>query len=264
MPKRVLVLDSPRINKLSLDDSPLFRVLATADELLDQLRDAHPATVVLLDPCDPEGGLDASTRAILAKAGVIPVIGLVDLAAAGVIPIARELFDLGISDIADLAQERTPEALLPRLKAAVGRPLKRRIEAVLPRYLSQNGITLTRAAVDAVVRGEGATALAAPFGSLERTVSGWCAREGLPPPRRLQAWLRLLLSLALLESSRRSILGAALAAGYSTEHSLRRTFKALINRGETTALRDYSFAAGAKAFVEELGAQRDLQRKPIA
>lgn len=257
MPLQVLTLDSARYPISEVAITSQFVVLPTMADVREVLQTAHLATVVLLDPLDSEGNLNPDIRLLLADSGMIPVVAWMDVAAH--VHIVPELFDLGIADVADVTLERTSLALLPRLEAAVGRPLKRRIEAALPRYLSQNAITLLRAAVDAVMRGNGTPALAASFGSTERTVSGWCSREGLPVPGRLQTWLRLLLALGLLESSDRTVLATALAAGYSAEHSLRRTLRTLLGQA-AGSLRDCSLAFGIEGFVRELGEIRDLRR----
>ena len=55
-----------------------------------------------------------------------------------------------------------------------------------------------------------------------RTVLRWAERAGLPAPRRMLAWMRILLAAVLLDDPGRTVLSVAHACGYSSDSSLRR------------------------------------------
>lgn len=90
-------------------------------------------------------------------------------------------------------------------------------------------------------------------------MSGWCAREPLPPPRRLLAWLRLILALALLESPHRSVARAARGAGYSFDHSLRRAVRDML--GGDAPPRERTVSQALDAFASELRSLREQRRQ---
>ncbi|HYJ79075.1 MAG TPA: helix-turn-helix domain-containing protein, partial [Longimicrobiaceae bacterium] len=171
------------------------------------------------------------------------------------------LLEWGVSELLDLELEATPEALLPRLRGAHARPLKRRVEKMLSQYVSAYAGTLVRAACEVAVDGGGAPELAGRFGVEPRTIAAWCRREALPAPRRLQAWLRVLLAATLLEEPERSVTNAARCAGYANDHALRRAMRDLAGSDPSTLPRDRLFAAAAERFNAELRDLRELVRE---
>jgi AraC-like DNA-binding protein len=171
----------------------------------------------------------------------------------------RTLLDQGVTDIADVDLETTANAIRPRLQAVHAQPLKRLVEPALSRFASANTHTLVRAAAEVAVDGGTAVDLAEVFRSTERTVSGWCAREALPPPRRLLAWLRLVLALSLLESPHRSVARAAQGAGYSFDHSLRRAVRDML--GGDAPPRERTASQALDAFASELRLLREQRRQ---
>jgi AraC-like DNA-binding protein len=132
--------------------------------------------------------------------------------------------------VADALLESTAEAMRVPLLAAHAQPLKRALEPHLSRFVTGNALTLIRAAAEVVVDGGTLKELGRIFDSSERTVAGWCARESLPPPRRLLAWMRLLLALTLLEEPHRSVVNAATCSGY-LDYSLRRAVRLFLGGG---------------------------------
>ena len=170
---------------------------------------------------------------------------------------ARTLLDQGVTELADAELEGTPDAIRPRLEAVHAQPLKRLVEPALSRFVSTNARTLVRAAAQVTTDGGKADDLAAIFGATERTVSGWCVREALSPPRRLLAWMRLILALALLEAPRRSVANAAMGAGYSFDYALRRAVRDML--GGTPRQRSVSDAL--TGFGTELRLLRERRRE---
>lgn len=232
------------------------------DALHDALREAHPSTVVLLHPYDendPER-LSPRVRELVGNFPSIPV--------AAVIPFDQEHFtDMktlagwNVSELVDPEWELNPATLSPRLRQAHGRPLKHRLESALPRHLTQQALTLLRAAVEVAVDGGGAPELAEHFGVEPRTVAGWCAHRGLPAPRRLQAWLRVLLAATLLEDPERTVVGVARACGYAKDHALRRAVREMLGEEDATLPREGAFDRVVRAFNAELRELRELRER---
>jgi hypothetical protein len=159
------------------------------DDLIAVAREAAPSTVLIVAPFDDPALAVPNPRLpelIAASAGVVPVLALVPFQGAFTAAV-RTLLDQGIAEIADVDLEATPDAIRPRLQAVHAQPLKRLVEPALSRFASVHTHTLVRAAAEVAVDGGTAMDLAEVFRSTERTVSGWCAREALPQPRRLLA-----------------------------------------------------------------------------
>jgi transcriptional regulator GlxA family with amidase domain len=85
----------------------------------------------------------------------------------------------------------------------------------------------------------------------ERTVLRWCRRADLPQPRRLMAWLRILLAADMLDDPGRTLAAAARACGYSSDTALRNALRTFLS-ASPTELRGNAFQAAADAFSHEL------------
>jgi AraC-like DNA-binding protein len=102
----------------------------------------------------------------------------------------------------------------------------------------------------------------------ERTVLRWTERAGLPPPRRLMAWMRILMAASLLDDPGRTVLSVAYACGYASDSSLRRAMQDFLGTIPTTLRREGAFARAAQVFLAELadvrtwGKERLRGRKP--
>jgi hypothetical protein len=228
------------------------------DGLIAAAREADPCTVIVAAPFQDDS--DAGARVgelIRAAAGVIPIIAAVPFQSGYASPV-QVLLDHGITDIIDTELNVTPDAILPRLRAVHGQPLKRLLEPALSRSTPVNTRTLIYAAAEVAVDRGTAVDLATIFQSTERTISGWCARASLPPPRRLLAWMRLVLALSLLESPRRSVAKAAMGAGYSFDHSLRRAVRDLL-RGSAPP-RERTVSEALDVFAAELRSLKEKRR----
>jgi hypothetical protein len=255
----VLLLDSEALEPLTRLAAPFEAQAMDWAGLTETAQLAAPSTVVVIDPFARRGSpdLDARIPALLAAARMLPVVALVPFRAryAGA---ARALLDAGVAELADAGLEQTAEAIRMRLLSVHAQPLKKRIEASLSRFVSVDGLTLVRAAAEVAADHGTAVELGRLFDAKERTVAGWCARENLPPPRRLLAWVRLLLALALLEERHRSVLNAATCAGL-TDYSLRRALGELL--GGRAPTRERTLRDGLAAFNAELRELREKARQ---
>lgn len=231
------------------------------DALRAAVRRAPPSTAVLVAPFSASSGApDPRLQELLSAAPLLPVLVAVDLGASDPADV-RALLGWGVSEVVDVRLEGGPEALVPRFRAAHARPFKRRLEAGLSRYVSPNAMTLIRAAAAVVCDCGLSPELAGVFGVNERTVGKWCAAEGLPPPRRLLAWVRVLLGVALLEEGTRSWNNAARSTGYVDASGLRRAVAGFLPppRADAPSGRP-SFQTGMAAFDGELHQCRERMR----
>ncbi|HEU4560033.1 MAG TPA: hypothetical protein VFS20_19440, partial [Longimicrobium sp.] len=194
--RRALVLDAPALGPLSTLPAPYHRIVLDWGEMIAAVRQEPPSSVAIIDPVAGDS-LDPRVRELVAAAALVPVLAVIpfDAAHAGFL---RPLYDGGVADVADAGFECTPNGILPRLHEVHAMRFKQLLEPHLSRFVSMEALILVRAAAGVVVDRGAATDLAQLFESSERTVAGWCVRAGLPPPRRLFAWLRLLLATALL------------------------------------------------------------------
>jgi hypothetical protein len=256
----LLILDCPALRGLrKVDGAYVTRALGW-DDLLEAVKIAAPSSAVVVQPFAEPGETRADSRLtdLLDAARLIPVVAVVPFQSAYTGAV-RTMLDQGVTDVADATLELTPAGIRPRLHAVHAQPLKQLVEPALSRFVSANARTIIRAAAEVTVDGGTAVDLGDVFRSTERTVSGWGAREALPQPRRLLAWLRLVLALALLEAPHRSVARAAMGAGYSFDYALRRAIKDML--GGTAPPRERTVTEALNAFSAELRTLRDKRRK---
>ncbi|MBV9108522.1 MAG: hypothetical protein JO306_03845 [Gemmatimonadetes bacterium] len=207
------------------------------------------------------GTVDPQLYDLLIAAPLLPVVAAADLGESARASL-RQIVAWGISEVLDIRLESRPEALERRLRVTHGRPLKRRIESGLSRFVSANALTLVRAAVEVACDGGLSSDLASVFGVNERTVGDWCTRAGVPPPRRLLAWARVLLGTALLEETRRSWVNVARCSGYVEANSLRRAIRTLVPEAMSDASGHRpEFTRAMSGFEADLRRHRERVRK---
>jgi len=253
--RRALVLDCPELWPLGILPPPYQRIPLGWAQMLAEVRREPPSSVAIVHAVQG-GAPDPRVRELVEAAGLVPVVAVVPFDDAHA-PHLPTLLGWGVAELADARFEATAGAIAPRLQAVHAAPFKRVLEPHLSRFVSMQALTLLRAAAGVAVDRGAAPGLALTFGAEGRTVAGWCAREALPPPRRLIAWLRLLLALALLDPPGRTVMDAARCAGYR-DHSLRRAVRDFLGAG--TRPRPGLFAVAAAAFNDELRQLRERAR----
>jgi AraC-like DNA-binding protein len=232
-----------------------WQALATA------LGRPRAATVALVDPfhdSTPDEPAPALRR--LLDDGGSPVV----LAAFAVTPersgALRTLLAWGVADVLDLPREASPALLERRLRRVRGRRVHHTIARALPRGVPGRARAVLDVAADVVAMGGQSPELAAALGVHERTVPRWCARVGLPPPRRVLAWLRLLCAAELLEGGGPSTEAVARACGYAGAASLKSALQNLVGLSPRDLRRPGAFAALADRFERELFEVREQLR----
>lgn len=215
--------------------------------------------VVVVDPYHgtaPGRALSPELRALLADFPSLPVLALVDTGPARYRDIC-ELGAWGVADVISLEQESTPAAIAERLRSASGWMLRLLVERVMPESISARGRMVLLTASEVASEGGGAEELACALFVTGRTLHRWCADAGLPAPRRLMLWMRVLLATELLDDPGRTISGVALACGYASDNALRTALAGTLGQSVTELRRNGAFTAAAAAFGDELRAQKD-------
>ena len=230
-----------------------------ADEVV---RNAPPSAVVLLDPYAGARPGDAFPRLheLLRRFPSLTVVAALELRPDTVGDVST-LLEWGVAEVVDTGPECTPTAIQARLRQAHARPLKRRLERALSGYVRGDARDLLLGAAEVAVEGGGATELARALNVAPRTLTEKCIRADVPPPRQVQAWMRVLLACMLLDDPGRTVYATAYACGYSTDRSLRRAVGAFLGADATTLRRGGAFARAAKAFNEVLRELREEGRE---
>ncbi|HYJ78039.1 MAG TPA: helix-turn-helix domain-containing protein [Longimicrobiaceae bacterium] len=220
-----------------------------------------PAAVAVVDPCEPgrSGAPAAALRDLLAELPSATVLAALEVAPADG-ALLRTLMAWGVADVIVLGREDTPAALAHRVRAVQGLAVHRLLRRALPRGVPGRARPLLAAAAETVAAGGQAPELAAALGVNERTVPRWFERADLPPPRRLLAWLRLLLAAELLDDPGRTVAAVAQACGYANEASLKAALRQFMGAPPSELRRRGAFATGAAAFADELFRLREAAR----
>lgn len=221
-------------------------------ELLETAPHAPASAVFVVDPyAGAPRGLSPRLGELLRAFPSATVVAVMNLQPESTAEV-RALLEMGVSEVIGTGVEDTPEAVAHRLRAAHARRFKRRLEEHFSRRLSGAGHTLLLAMAEAAADGGGVEELARVLRASPRTVAARCRREGLPNPRRLLAWARLLLAGLLLDEAARPVASVALACGYTTDAALRRTLREFLGKSPTALRREGAFEAAARAFGREL------------
>lgn len=243
-----------------------LRAVGDWESLRAALRDGPPRSLALIDPYERAYGpaaLAPELRALLTELPSSTVIAACSLRR-GCLEDIRTLGEWGVTRVVSLEEEDTPLAIARVLEACQGRPLRSLLHRSLPASLSARGRAIAMAAAEVVSAGGLGRDLARRLSVTPRTLQRWCRGSGLPAPRQLLAWMRILLAAELLDDPGRSVLGVALACGYSTDAALRNTFRGFLRASPSSLRRDGAFERVAAAFLEALRAQPQRAAAPPA
>jgi AraC-like DNA-binding protein len=266
-PRPLLVMHSngafrERVRRIS-GRGYLCTFVPTWERLRAEVIASPPAAILVVDPYagserdDPQ--LSSELRTLLWEFPSATVLAAVELRP-GCSRDLRTLGEWGVTDIISLAEDDTHEAIYRRLRSIEGRSLQRLLERTLPPMLSGRTRMLMMTAAEVVAVGGKGRDLARRLHLSERTVLRWAERAGLPAPRRLLAWMRILLAASLLDDPGRSVLSVAHACGYSSDSSLRRAMQDFLGTGPSALRREGAFPIAARVFLEELTQTRAAGR----
>ncbi|MDB4949606.1 MAG: hypothetical protein JWM27_2255, partial [Gemmatimonadetes bacterium] len=237
----------------------------TWTELRLEVRRAAAVPVVLVDPyaeSRDDDGPSAALRSFLRDFTYVPVVAAMETRPARFRDL-RVLGSWGISEIISLDQEPLAEAIGQRLRSVTGRALRNLLRDSLPSFLPARAVSIALAAADAATAGGHARFLARSLHVSRRTLSRWCVRAGLPPPRRLLAWMRILLAAEMLDDPRRKVSSVAYTCGYSSDNALRTALHAFVKMTPRALRKTGAFSVASKALLAELTAAREARRREV-
>jgi AraC-like DNA-binding protein len=235
-----------------------FQAVPDWDSLHEAVRESPPASLVVVDPYGGRNGsveLSPALRALLAEYPSTAVLAALEVRPDRFDDL-RTLGRWGVVQVISLDHDDTPFSISQRLRAARGRPLRALLEEVLPPETSGRARAILEAATDVVMVGEHGRDLAGSLHLSRRTLLRWCQRAGLPSPRRLLAWMRVLLACELLDDPGRTVLSVAHTCGYSSDSGLRRITQKFLGASPTDLRERGAFRVAAAAFVIIMNKER--------
>jgi AraC-like DNA-binding protein len=239
-----------------------FRTVADWEALGDAVR-GMPAPLVVVDPYTPRNGHRGPSPKLRGLLTEFPSMAV--LAAMEVFPERfddlRTLGKWGVVQVISLGHDDTPHSIAQRLRAARGRPLLALLEQVLPPDTPGRARAILEASVDVVSVGGHGRDLAKSLHLSRRTLLRWSRRAGLPAPRKLLAWMRILLAAELLDDPGRSVLSVAHICGYSSDSGLRRITQKFLHSSPTELRKQGAFNLAAQQFLGVLAETRRAERR---
>ena len=244
-----------------------FMPVSSWAELRDALHSAPPLAMVIVDPYGGDygtGSLSPSLQGILREFPSATVIAACELRD-GCLEQVRTLGEWGVTRMISLQEEDTSLAIGRVLESTRGRPLRGLMQRSLIAAMGGRARAIVMSAADVVSTGGVGRDLARSLHITPRTLQRWCRRAGLLAPRQLLAWMRLLLAAELLDDPGRSVLGVALACGYSSDAALRNAFRAYLQLSPNALRHRGAFQTVSQAFLQALATappeSRILQRR---
>lgn len=242
-----------------------FHAVEDWDSLLEAVRESPPAALVVVDPYTGSNGswgyrptpqLAAQLRTLLSDYPSTAVLAALEVRPERFDDL-RTLGRWGVVQVISIDHDDTVFAIGRRLQAARGRPMRALLEEVLPPETSARARSILEAATDVVAAGAHGRDLASALHLSRRTLLRWCQRSGLPPPRRLLAWMRVLLACELLDDPGRTVLRVAHTAGYSSDSGLRRITQKFLGASPTELRERGAFKLASAEFVKVLNEERE-------
>lgn len=228
------------------------------------LRDAPPGTVAVVDPyAGAREGLSLSLRDLMRDFPSATILAASRFDTAQYADL-RTLGSWGVAELICIGKEDSRAAVARRIRVMQGRAVERVLKHAIPRAIPSRVRTLVSAAADTAAAGGHAPELAASLGLTERTLLRWCARAHLPPPRRLLAWLRVLLACDFLDDPGHTLSSVSRACGYAADMPLRRAIRNLTGLEPPELRKQGALETAAQAFVTELQTLRGRIEDPLS
>jgi len=259
--RTILLFTNGQLGEYDVIDGYALESVDRWGGLLQKLPRIPPSTVLVLEPYADRGNPPPEFWDVLGRFPSLSVVAAVPLPRVSSVEL-RRMQMAGVSEILNLRFAHSPALIARVADNAFARPLKRRVDAGLSRFLMGDARVLIRGAAEAATCAGTAEELARAFGVSPPTVTKWCAALRLPPPRRLQLWLRLVLAAQLMEDVGRSIPEAARAAGYATDRSFRRALRDVVGENPRELRAQGAFQRVMAAFNADLREFRGQRRRP--
>ncbi len=231
------------------------------DDLLEKVGKAPVTALAVVDPYSGSPGrkdLSPHLRTLLERHPTLTVLAALEIGP-GRFHDLRKLGEWGVSEIIALDRDETTESISRKIRSAQGRVVRSFLSTSLPPFVPGRGRAVLAAAVEVASRGGHGSDLAGALHLSDRSLLRWCERSYLPPPRRLLAWMRVLLAAELLDHPEQTVLSVAHTCGYATDSSLRRAMQEFTGSTPTEMRRVGSFDTASGAFLAELHRYRDTR-----
>lgn len=251
-----------RLAEVATERGYELRTLSDWAQLAEAARTAPASALLVVDPHDSaaEGQVAPELARLLDDLPSLAITAALPIEP-GTQEVVRRLGGLGVVQVIDLTEEATAVGVGQRLAAARGRPLRTLMDRALPESISGAARAILAAATSIVAEGGQGQDLADSLKVTPRTVSRWCRRAALPPPKRLLAWMRILLAAELLDDPGRRITEVAAACGYAADSSLRHTLRTFVGMTPTELRRHGAFAVSSRLFLEALAEARAADKR---
>lgn len=231
-----------------------FREAPTWTDLRDEIRQSPPGAIVIVDPYTEtgiNGDLSPALHALLLDFPSATVIAALNVRRRDFRKV-HTMCAWGVADIICLGEDDTAESIGHMLLSISGFRLQSLLDAPLPSHMPGRARSILLVAADMVSAGGQAEDLARALGVNRRTLLRWCEQAGLPPPRRLMAWMRILLAAEMLDEPGRTVGSIAFACGYASDTALRTALQMQLGKAPKVLRREGAFAAASEAFGREL------------
>lgn len=228
------------------------------------LQRAQPNSILVVEPIEPVSPCGTFERIqavqhVLRQNPFMPVVAVAKHPENNA-EIYAALLQAGLTEWLDLGRECCALAVERRLRQAASVSVQRLLDRALATPLSSRTRVLLGRASEIASAGGKMPDLARSLGVGKRTASRWLARADLPPPRRLLAWIRLLLVADFLDSGRHSLEAIARATGYSSGASVKTALRNMLGTTPNDLRSRGAFQTVASRFSEDLRAIREARR----
>jgi AraC-like DNA-binding protein len=221
------------------------------------LRQTSPAALTVVDPyfgSGARGPLAPELQALLSELPSMVVLAALEVRLNAFADL-RTLGQWGIAEVISLAEDH--ELALRRvLHSLRGRQVQSVVARALPAYVPARARSILEVAGEIASVGGQATDVARALHVSMRTLLRWCSGSGLPAPRQLLAWMRVLLAAELMNDPGRSLESIAVACGYAADSGLRRALRDLLDTNPKMLRGAGAFATASAAFRKGLDEAR--------
>jgi AraC-like DNA-binding protein len=229
------------------------QVVSSWEALSEDLREASPAAFVIVDPyagSGREARLAPELRDLLRNFPTVAVLAALEVRPER----SADLRTLGAWGVMELLIAGSDDVLtITRVLCDLrGRPLQSLLERSLPEQIPARARPILDAAAEIASGGGKAEDLARRLHVSLRTLLRQCESVGLPPPRQVLAWMRILLAAELLDNMDRSMESIASACGYASDSGLRRAFYDFLGMSPNALRRAGAFTTASRAFQQAL------------
>ncbi len=231
-----------------------LRVVTHIAELHDALA-ARPYAMIVVEPRDADGvPTEEAIRALRARYPELPVVGHV-AAQPGASPDVLALARAGIHELIMAGLDDVAHVLRNTLARAVRRSTAERVLTGVMPLVPPAAVPVLRYCLEHATAAPDVPALARALGVSRQTLATRMRAAGLPGPRALSVWCRLLIAAELLAGDGRSVDQVALTLDFPSANAFRNLLRRYADLGPADLRRDHGAALRA-AFHDALAGRR--------